>query len=236
MKPNTREGLSLIFDADDTLWASNVHFRDAEREFAGTLRDAGIAAELADVRAAVRRFELDIIRTHGYGRGPYVLALHRALDMLAETPATAERLRPAIDELGARFVNRECEVLPGVDETLAILATRHRLLVFTKGPHDEQIRKLERSGLAGHFSRVEVTPEKDHAAYDALVARAGLDRAVTFMIGNSPRSDINPALKAGLGAVFIPHAETWEHEHAEIDRLASRLIELENFLQLLEVF
>jgi len=63
-----------------------------------------------------------------------------------------------------------------------------------------------------------------------------LDRAVTFMIGNSPRSDINPALKAGLGAVFIPHPETWEHEHAEIDRLESRLIELENFLQLLEVF
>ena len=28
----------------------------------------------------------------------------------------------------------------------------------------------------------------------------------TWMIGNSPKSDINPALEAGLNAVFVPHA------------------------------
>jgi putative hydrolase of the HAD superfamily len=234
MKP-ARDGLNLIFDADDTLWDSNVHFRDAEREFAEVLREGGITADQTTVREAVRRFELDVIRTHGYGRGPYVVALHRALDVLA-APETAALMRTAVDELGARFVNRPCEVLPGVSETLAVLSTRHRLLLFTKGQHAEQLRKLERSGLGHHFSRVEVTAEKDHAAYHALMERAGLDRAATFMIGNSPRSDINPALQAGLGAVFIPHWETWEHEREEIERVEGRLIELRNFVQLLEVF
>jgi putative hydrolase of the HAD superfamily len=36
------------------------------------------------------------------------------------------------------------------------------------------------------------------------------------MVGNSPRSDINPALSAGLNAVFIPYAHTWELEVEEI--------------------
>jgi len=37
-----------------------------------------------------------------------------------------------------------------------------------------------------------------------------------WMVGNSPRSDINPALEAGLNAVFIPHPATWELEHDEV--------------------
>jgi putative hydrolase of the HAD superfamily len=235
MKPAAREGLNLIFDADDTLWHSNAHFREAEREFGQMLREAKIAVEDAEVRAAVRRFELEVIRTHGYGRRPYVVALHSALDLIA-APETAERLRPLVDDLGERFINRPCELIPGVESTLAVLAKRHRLLVFTKGQREEQIRKLQLSGLERHFSHVEVTMEKNPAAYDLLVERAGLDRTTTFMIGNSPRSDINPALQAGLGAVFIPYHETWEHEHAEIDRRDERLIELDNFIQLLEVF
>jgi putative hydrolase of the HAD superfamily len=34
------------------------------------------------------------------------------------------------------------------------------------------------------------------------------------MIGNSIKSDINPALAAGLHAVFLFHKDTWVLEHA----------------------
>jgi putative hydrolase of the HAD superfamily len=36
------------------------------------------------------------------------------------------------------------------------------------------------------------------------------------MVGNSPKSDINPALAAGLNAVFVPHGQTWILEHEEV--------------------
>jgi putative hydrolase of the HAD superfamily len=117
-----------------------------------------------------------------------------------------------------------------------VLAARHRLLLFTKGQRAEQLDKLTRSGLAAHFSHVEVPAEKDEAAYRRLIEAAALDPETSYMIGNSPRSDINPALRAGLGAIYIPQAESWEHEHDEIDRAARRLIELESFIQLLEIF
>ncbi len=227
--------LNLIFDADDTLWHSNLHFREVEREFAAALAAHGVEIDGAGVRDAVRRFELEVIRSHGYGRGPYVRALHLALDVLA-TPGTAARMRATIDEIGARFIARDCELIPGVRETLAVLAGRHRLLLFTKGQRAEQLDKLARSGLAPHFSQVEVPAEKDVAAYRRLIDVAALDPRTSYMIGNSPRSDINPALRAGLGAVYIPQAESWEREHEELDRADRRLIELDRFLQLLEIF
>jgi putative hydrolase of the HAD superfamily len=127
-------------------------------------------------------------------------------------------------------------LLPDVEPTIAELAARHHLALFTKGHPREQMRKLERSGLRRHFSHVEVPAEKDEAAYRRLVEAAGLDRARTFMIGNSPRSDINPALRAGLRAVFIPHPHTWEREHEEVDLEDERVTVITNIRLLCEIF
>ena len=86
------------------------------------------------------------------------------------------------------------------------------------------------------FDRVETPREKDVEAYRRLVRDADLDPSATFMIGNSPRSDINPAVAAGLRAVFIPHPHTWELEHEEIIDSDGRIIELDAFRRLVDVF
>lgn len=225
---------NLVFDADDTLWDSNVHFLEAFEHFAEAIAAAGLSVERAEIQAAVRRAELKLIETHGYGRRPYMLALHEAATDIA--PAGNGAIRAAIERIGAHLIERHCELLPGVEPTLRELAQRHRLLMFTKGQRDEQLRKLERSGLAPLFARVETPREKDVEAYRRLVRDAELDPAVTFMIGNSPRSDINPAIKAGLRAVYIPHTHTWDLEDEEIERPDDRIIELDAFRMLVEVF
>ena len=88
---------------------------------------------------------------------------------------------------------------------------------MTKGAFAEQTGKVERSGLKGYFPAVEVVAEKDPAAYARLVEKYELDRDSTWMVGNSPKSDINPALAAGLNAVFVPHGNTWILEHEEVN-------------------
>ncbi|HTY53844.1 MAG TPA: HAD family hydrolase, partial [Candidatus Binataceae bacterium] len=216
MDEQERGPLNLIFDADDTLWDSNVHFLEAEQAFIAAIRQAGIAAEAAAIGDLIRQCELEVIRTHGYGRRPYVRALHRALEALVAVEA-CELMRAEIERIGEHLVGRHCELRPGVESTLQELAERHRLLLFTKGQPSEQLEKLERSGLAPMFSRVEVAAEKDTAAYHRLIESAGLEPARTFMIGNSPRSDINPALRAGLRAVYIPHPHTWVLELESVD-------------------
>jgi putative hydrolase of the HAD superfamily len=217
MPSQTTEPLNLIFDADDTLWDSNIHFLDAFDAFAN----------------AVRRAELKLIKTHGYGRRPYTLALHEAaLELAPDNPG----LRDAIERIGAHLLERHCELLPDVEPTLRELSQRHQLLMFTKGQRDEQLGKLERSGLAPLFARVETPREKDVDAYRRLVRDADLDPSLTYMIGNSPRSDINPAVRAGLRAVYIPHTHTWDLEQEEIEEADGRVIELNAFRRLVEVF
>ncbi len=56
------------------------------------------------------------------------------------------------------------------------------------------------------------------------------------MTGNSAKSDINPALEAGLNAVFIPHAHTWTLERQDIRPGQGRLLVLERFTDLKEHF
>jgi putative hydrolase of the HAD superfamily len=237
-RPRKRLGdgrpLHLIFDADDTLWDSNIHFLEAEAEFVAGLVAAGVGETVA-VRAAIRRRELEIIRSHGYGREPFVVLMRMVAAELAPS-RSRETLGAAVERIAAHFRERECELLPDVEATLVELAARHHLTLFTKGNPREQLPKLERSGLRHHFSHVEVSPEKDEAAYRRLVEAAALDRTRTFMIGNSPRSDINPALRAGLRAVFIPYPHTWELEHEEIDLADERVTVIANFRTLRDIF
>ncbi len=228
------ESLNLVFDADDTLWDSNIHFLEAFDFFAAAVGDAVLGISRVEIHAAVRRAEFRLIKTHGYGRRPYVMALHQAAAELA--PAGHDRLRDEIERIGAHLLDRDCALLPDVEPTLQELSQRHRLLIFTKGQRDEQLHKLARSGLGPLFDRVETPREKDVGAYRRLVRDAGLDPWLTFMIGNSPRSDINPAVAAGLRAVFIPHPHTWDLEHEEINDAGDRIIELSSFRRLVEVF
>jgi putative hydrolase of the HAD superfamily len=228
--------LNLILDADDTLWDSNVHFLAAFEAFVEAIGALGVDTHRDSIKAIVREAELQIIQTHGYGRRPYVIALERAVAQIVSEPKHGQ-LRREVERIGNDLIERHCELLPGVEETVPELARRHRLILFTKGQRDEQLRKLERSGLAPYFSRVETPREKDPDSYRRMVVEVGLDRERSFMIGNSPRSDINPALRAGLrAAIYIRHPLTWDMEHEELDTNDPRIVELPTFRALLHVF
>ena len=109
---------------------------------------------------------------------------------------------------------------------------------MTKGNHAEQADKLERSGLASYFSAVEIVAEKDPPTYREVLHRHELSPRTSWMVGNSPKSDINPALAAGLNAIFLFHKDTWVLEHAEIDLApeGQQLIELDAFTKLCTIF
>ena len=135
-----------------------------------------------------------------------------------------------------RILDAPVEVIDGVAETLEYLALRHDLTLFTKGHPEEQKLKIDRSGLGVYFGHTAIVKEKDAAAYRRLAAERGMDPARAWMIGNSPKSDINPALEAGLNAVYVPHARTWVLEREELVPGAGRLLVLEKFAGLRQHF
>ena len=107
--------------------------------------------------------------------------------------------------------------------------------MVTKGNDSEQRSKIERAGLGVHFEALEILAEKTPDEYARIVTEHDIDPANSWMIGNSPRSDILPALEVGLGAVYIPHDQTWSLELAELPD-HPRLLHCERFTDLVELF
>jgi putative hydrolase of the HAD superfamily len=224
---------TILIDADDTLWENNVYFERTIEEFLTLLEPFGYPREYA--RHILNETERRNIRQHGYGVRSFGRSLEETYMKLAGHLAernTIENIHHRVDELERTPPN----VLDGVIETLDYLSERHRLILFTKGESAEQAGKVERSGLQIHFDAIEIVAEKDVATYRALVNRHHVVKSRGWMVGNSPRSDINPALEAGLNAVFIPHRATWELEHEEVHPGAGRLLILTCFRDLREHF
>jgi len=206
-------GQNLLIDADDTLWENNIYFERAIANFISFLNHHEYTPD--QVREVLWEVERENIRRHGYGMHSFALALVNCFEQLSVEPLTSA-LHETIRGFAYAIAEHPMEILPEVPETLAELAQRHRLFLLTKGNINEQSGKLERSGLKAYFTAVEVVAEKDAPAYAAVVEKYALVREQTWMIGNSPKSDINPALEAGLHAVFVPHHNTWELERGEV--------------------
>ena len=203
----------LIFDADDTLWENNIYFEHAFDDFVEFLAHSSLTA--LQVRDVLNEIELVNSKIHGYGSLNFGRNLQQAYQHLAQREIRPDDLEHVMS-LAERILRQPIELIEGVEETLAELSQRHNLALFTKGHPDEQHMKVDRSGLARHFSHTAIVKEKDSAAYSRLIAENMFPAAKTWMIGNSPKSDINPALEAGLGAVLVPHARTWILEHQEL--------------------
>jgi putative hydrolase of the HAD superfamily len=202
---------ALGFDADDTLWQNETFFRLTEARFreliTGYAEPGLAAARLADVHTGN-------LARYGYGIKGFTLSMIETAMELTDGQAPASVVREIL-AAGREMLAHPVETLPGVDEALARLSERYRLVLVTKGDLLDQERKLAASGLGELFAAAEIVSEKDRSTYDRVFARHGTGPAEAVMAGNSMKSDVLPALEAGAFAVHIPYAITWAHELAE---------------------
>jgi putative hydrolase of the HAD superfamily len=230
--PSSR-GLTLFVDADDTLWENNIYFEAVVADYLALAARHGCAPEQA--RARLLEVERERIGRFGYGIANFQASLELASRSLAGEGATVDT--EPIAGLCALLRRRAGTHLAEVSATLRALAGRHRVVLLTKGDGDDQMGKVARSGLRRHLHQVDIVPEKDLAAYRDVLRRHGAAPERSWMIGNSPKSDILPALGAGLGAVFVPHHATWSLELADLPAPHTpRYIVLDRFRDLLGLF
>src|SRR5215471_5023740 len=227
---------ALLIDADDTLWENNIYFEQAIADFMCFLNHQEMTHE--EVRLVINEVERETILERGYGYHSFAHSLVKTFERLSTQPVTPD-LHQTIWNFAHRISQLPIKLIDGVPETLNYLSSRrHYLILMTKGNYTEQSGKVERSGLKEYFAAVEIVAEKDAVTYKSIVAKYGLLPEVTWMIGNSPRSDINPALSAGINAVFVPHDQTWILENGTLDPVpqSSRLLQVEKFADLRKHF
>jgi putative hydrolase of the HAD superfamily len=220
---------TLLIDADDTLWENNIFFEKTIAHFISQLEHLGYTAEY--IRHILNETERRNIRQHGYGVRSFRRSLEDTYLKLAGNMARRELVKE-IERIALELEGTPPHIMEGVPETLAYLAKHHRLILLTKGEPAEQAGKVERSGLQSYFDAIEIVLEKNLATYERVIQQFKIVKSHGWMVGNSPVSDINPSLQAGLNAVFIPHSATWELEKAQLESGAGKLLILSAFREL----
>ncbi|WP_011583332.1 MULTISPECIES: HAD family hydrolase [Chelativorans] len=206
---------TIGFDADDTLWQNEQFFRLTEDRFVELLENYADAANLKQhlLQAAMRNLNF-----YGFGIKSFTLSMiETALDVTAGKVPSSVIAR--IMEIGRDLLQHPIEPLPHAAETLEALAGGYRLLLITKGDLFDQERKLAQSGLGDFFDGVEIVSDKTSDTYARIFARYGDGPEKSAMVGNSLKSDIIPAIRAGAWGIFVPHELTWafEHENPPVD-------------------
>jgi putative hydrolase of the HAD superfamily len=226
---------TLLIDADDTLWENNIYFERAIANFVSFLNHREYSPE--QVRLVLNDVERESILKHGYGLHSFAHSLVETFERLSAEPVTSE-LHDRIRSFADQIADHPVEIIAGVAETLDYLSRRHHLIMMTKGHPTEQAGKVERSGLKEYFAAIEIVAEKDEGTYRSAISKYELAADYTWMVGNSPKSDINPALASGLHAVFVPHDKTWilEHEELATAPTGQRLLVVERFAELTKHF
>ena len=219
-------GLSTIgFDADDTLWQNETFFRMTEQRFTELLCEHG-AHEV--ISAKLLEAERRNLRFYGFGVKGFTLSMIETAVEVTNGQVSAAVIAEILS-FGRQMLQNPVETLPHVKETLDALAGQYRILLITKGDLFDQERKLAQSGLGSYFSAVEIVSDKTPDTYRRIFTRHGDGPERAAMVGNSLKSDVVPAIRAGSWGVYVPHELTWvlEQEAApEADARFRRIADL----------
>ncbi len=225
----------LLIDADDTLWENFWFFEKARKMFLSHMEKLNF--NVSEVDTFLKKMDSDRVHEFGFGSNGYKMAMERTIKHFFKQKGIKfthyeEELLENVKELVA---NHEIEPYEGVVETLEYLEQKYPLFVVTKGAFEEQSSKVERSGLKKYFKDSIVIPDKKVENYKQVIEKIGLDVSSSWMIGNSPKSDINPPAKLGLGTVYIHRSKSWDFEHEEL-KTNGRFYQITDFKQLMDLF
>lgn len=215
---------TIGFDADDTLWENEHFYRLTEQHFTELLADH---AEPDQLSARLLDAQKKNLAHYGFGIKGFTLSMIETAIEVTGGKVPGEIIGRIVNA-GREMLSHPIETLPHVHDTLEALTRHHTLVLITKGDLFDQERKLAQSGLGEFFDAVEIVSDKTAATYASAFARHGDGPERAMMVGNSLRSDVLPAIAAGSWGTYVPHALTWEYEHAEEPSDAQRFAKIES--------
>ncbi|MEN9571984.1 MAG: hypothetical protein RL172_3215 [Bacteroidota bacterium] len=201
----------IAFDADDTLWVNEPYFKEVEEKFCNLLEDYLPRHSLVK---ELFKTEIDNLSLYGYGVKGFMLSMIETALRVSNHTLNVAVIEKAIG-YGKELLQKDIELLQGVETVLKNLQHKYRLVVATKGDLLDQERKLKKSGLEHYFHHIEIMSDKQEADYTHLIRHLDIDPSQFLMMGNSLKSDVLPVLAIGGHAIHIPYHTTWAHETIE---------------------
>jgi|SRR5687768_9700864 len=206
----------VLVDFDDTIVDTAPRFQNARRSLFALIAEAGVPADLAEY---IHQYRVDpeMLAVHGLGPARLEYSFRATYEAacaelkLPPEPGLADRCAA----LGLAVAGTP-PILPGALEALRVLGTRYRTVLYTQGADPGyQMGCVRESGVVEVVgeSGVRVCRQKTAEAFrETLEVLGGPLPASVWMVGNSIRSDVNPALEAGANAILVEVADPWEYD------------------------
>jgi putative hydrolase of the HAD superfamily len=202
----------VILDGDDTLWRTQQLYDSAKREFVEL-----IGRESSSVRDVIPR--LEVIDSHRVSQSEFAPSRFVGSMMILYSQVCREEnlirrktVESRIKMLGS-LVSRTPRLYADTIPTLGRLSKSYELVLATKGKTRLQRDKVRRLRLKRCFTKLYFLKKKTSREYRMILSDLAVPYNRVWVVGNSIRSDINPALQIGLRSIWIPR-KTWVYEEA----------------------
>lgn len=202
---------AIIFDGDDTLWQTQIFYDQAKEQFYDLMAEQGFDREV--VRGKLSEIDVSNVQRFGFSKRRFPESLKETYEYLCKSqgcPVDPTVLKQ-VYKIGNSVFHRKPVLMDGAQQVLEQLSKEYRLYLYTGGDPYIQQRKLEYLKLAKYFEAIYIRERKNEAELQNILHEQDLDPKKTWMIGNSLRSDINPALKLGLKCIWV-RSSCWEYD------------------------
>jgi putative hydrolase of the HAD superfamily len=224
----------LILDLDDTLIRTSRFYWEVRKNVTDKLTYLGF--DVTDAIAILEEVEARNIKLHGFSKERFPLSLSELYSTLCtrQMMTFSHHERHKFEAMGWGVYDVAHPHVDGALETLHYLREAgYNLALLTKGDREVQFNKIKGSDLSSYFDIIHIVPDKKTETYIDFVTSYGLTAEHCHMIGDSIKSDVNPAIRAGLNAIYIPSPDAWCFE---VEPLLPGHTQLESITQLRDLF
>lgn len=226
-------GVAVLFDGDDTLWEMQRYYEDAKHAWAALLRDFDLGGSEDIPRLDSLDASRVVIRGFTFDRFLESLLIYTAQLLGAHKQEWTIELEGRLRDVAA-IAKRPPRLFRDTLTVLERLRSKARLFLVTAGEPGAQRWKVDWLGLTPYFEAIHIVPRKDCETLRRFAEKYHLVPSNSWKVGNSPRTDILPAIEAGFNAVLISN-DTWAYDQAIIPRTERRFYRVSSLSEAAEI-
>ncbi|MEH7306943.1 HAD family hydrolase, partial [Neobacillus drentensis] len=212
---------TLILDLDDTLIHCNKYFVESRNRFANVMKKWFKSLTKQEILEMQSDIDIKGVEKNGLHSSLYTQSLVATYRYFCERFGRKMKSSELneVEKIGQSVFQRKVKPFPYMYEILdTIQADGHQLCLFTGGDESNQWRKINQLRLTDYFEdKIYIFEHKNTDALQQVFNKINTDKKNTWMIGNSLKSDIKPAIELGINAIHIPAEIEWSYNIVDIE-------------------
>ncbi|KKI92824.1 HAD family hydrolase [Bacillus sp. SA1-12] len=212
---------NILFNLDDTLSFCNRYFSQVIDEFAELMTTWFESVNKEEIKQKQLQIDIAAISQHGLKSERFPESFVGTYNHFCDITGKVKKKDEIhyLRELGFKVFQIPVEPIPFMSETLQRLKEEgHELYLHTGGDEANQRRKIAQLELTTYFEhRIFISEHKDTTALSDILKTIKANPKVTWMVGNSLRTDIVPALEMNIHAIYIPAESEWQYNVVDVN-------------------